>query len=224
MRTLMALVAVAIAVALPRAASADSIRIVDTGPSGSTPTSVSDWNLAWVAGGFSAPASTITTVEGWGVPRGDARFGGPMRISLLSGGSDVPGAVLFSTLTSVSGVGAPGWFGHSGLSWTVKPGDYWLSFEALSNQPSGPAFSGASIGMGGTPRARLQHEAVALLGSDCNFRDRNCWTWQPQDVGLGMRIQADVSSPTPEPGSLLLLAIGAVGCIRAYVRSQTASS
>jgi len=107
----------------------------------------------------------------------------------------------------------------------VQPGQYWLSFEPLSHQSSGPAFSGASIGMGGTPRAPLQHEAAALLGTDCNFRQRNCWPWQPQEIGLGMRIEADVSSsPTPEPGSLLLLAIGAVGCIRTFVRSRSASS
>ena len=190
-------------------AYADPIRIVDTGPSGPIPTAGASWMDNWLAAEFSVQrSSTITSVQGWAIPMGDPRSGGPVRISLLSGGRDVPGSLLFSAMTSVAGVGPADWIGPSGLSWAVDPGTYWLSFEPLSNVVSGPAFSGAEFRMGGKTNAPLARGAYALLQSNCEFRDRSCWPWHPwPDLDLGVRVFADFASPTPEPRPLVLLAL-----------------
>jgi hypothetical protein len=193
--------------ALPTPVSADPIRIVDTGSSGPVATSVVDWNQQWLAAEFSTSGAwRITSVEGWAVPSGVDRFGGPLRISLLSDGGNIPSDPLFSTVTHVPGVGPAGWYGQSGLNWTIGPGSYWVSFEALAHTASGPAFSGATFGMSGTTATPLANQAFARLLSDCNFRQRSCWSWTPDSgIDLGVRVFAE---PVPEPGTLLLLGTG----------------
>jgi PEP-CTERM motif-containing protein len=192
------LIAFIASAALPTSLFADSIRIVDTGPSGPVATRTVDWNLAWAAAEFSTlTAWRITSVEGWIVPRNIPRLGGPLRIGLLSDGGSIPSALLFSTVTNVPGVGPAGWYGQSGLSWTIQPGNYWLSFEALPE---------TSVQMSGATPTPLAHEASASLASDCNFHERSCWPWTPDaDMDLGVRIAAERVAPTPEPASLLLL-------------------
>jgi hypothetical protein len=195
---LVMLIAVIASVALPTPVSADSIRIVDTGPSGPTATRTVDWNTEWVAAEFSTLTTwRITSVEGWIVPRGIPRLGGPLRMSILSDGGNIPSDPLFSTITNIPGVAPAGWFGQSGLNWVIQRGSFWLSFEPLAE---------TSFGMSGTTRAPLAHEANALLASDCDFHLRACWPWTPDlDMDLGVRINAEAVAPTPEPASLLLL-------------------
>ena len=111
-------------VALPALVSAEPVRLVDTGPSGPVASSVVDWNTQWLAGEFSTSnAWRITSVEGWMLPRGVERFGGPLRISLLNDGGNIPSDPVFSTVTNVPGVGPDGWYGQSGLNWTIPARD-----------------------------------------------------------------------------------------------------
>jgi hypothetical protein len=202
-------------VALPALVSAEPVRLVDTGPSGPVATSVVDWNTQWLAGEFSTSnAWRITSVEGWMVPSGVERFGGPVRINLLSDGGNIPSEPLFSTVTNVPGVGPAGWYGQSGLNWTIRPGSFWVSFEALAHTSSGPAFSGTTIGMSGATAAPLANQASTLSVSDCNFRNRSCWPWTANNsIDLGVRIFAEPTSPVPEPSTLLLL-LGGLPFIR----------
>jgi hypothetical protein len=198
---------------------ADPVTLVNTGPSGPIGRAIADWQDEWFAAEFPVQSgATITTVEGWVVPfgpdpLGNPRFGGPVRLGLLSDAGGLPGNLLFSTVTSVPGAGPAQWIGASALNWSLERGNYWLSFEPLSHLMSGPAFSGAMFGVGGSPSAPLQREAFAILQSNCNFRDRSCWVWEaasdifPAGLGLGVRIRADVASPTPEPDSLTLLGL-----------------
>jgi hypothetical protein len=205
-------------VALPALVSAEPVRLVDTGPSGPVATGLVDWNTQWLAGEFSAShAWRITSVEGWIVPSGVERFGGPLRIGLLRDGGDIPSEPLFSTVTSVPGVGPAGWYGQSGLNWTIQTGSFWVSFEALAHTSSGPAFSGTSFGMSGTTAAPLPNQASTQSVSDCNFRNRSCWPWVPDNsIDLGVRIFAEPAastSPVPEPSTVLLL-LGGLPFIR----------
>lgn len=199
-------------IASPSPLSADPIAIVDTGASGAVATSGGDWNMGWLAAEFStASAWRITSVEGWIVPSGVERFGGPLRINLLSDGGNIPSTPLFSTSTHIPGVGPAGWYGQSGLNWMVQPGSYWVSFEALAHASSGPAFSGATFGMSGTTAAPLANQASALLASECNFRERSCWPWTPNNgLDIGVRIFAEPAamSPVPEPSTVLFLLTG----------------
>src|SRR3954471_23891726 len=72
-------------IALPALVAAEPVRIVDTGQGGPVATGLVDWNTQWLAGEFSiSKAWRITRVEGWIVPSGVERFGGPVRINLLS--------------------------------------------------------------------------------------------------------------------------------------------
>ena len=198
-------------VASPALVSAEPIRIVDTGPSGPTATHAVDWNLQWLAAEFSTSSAwRITAVEGWIVPRGTERLGGPLRISLLSDGGDVPSDPLFTTSTNIPGVGPAGWYGQSGLNWTIQPGSFWLSFEALAHPGSNS--SGASFAMSGTTAAPLANQASAQLLSMCDFRERACWPWTADDdIDIGVRIFAEPAGPIPEPSSILLVGSAMLG-------------
>jgi hypothetical protein len=206
------LIGIAGCIALPALVSAEPVRIVDTGASGPVATGLVDWNTQWLAGEFSTSSAwRITSVEGWIVPSGVERFGGPLRIALSSDVGNLPSNPVFSTLTSVPGVGPAGWYGQSGLNWTIQPGTFWLSFEALPHMSSGPAFSGTTFGMSGTTAMPLANRASAQLLSACNVRERSCWPWTLNNgIDLGVRIFAEpaASSPVPEPSTVLLLLAG----------------
>ena len=209
-------------VALPATIAAEPIRIVDTGPSGPVATTVVDWNTQWLAAEFStSTAWRITAVEGWVIPRGVERFGGPLRISLLADGGDIPSDPLFTTSTSVPGVGPAGWYGQSGLNWTIQPGSFWLSFEALAHP--GSSSSGTSFGMSGTTAVPLANQASAQLLSMCDFRERACWPWTSNDdIDIGVRIFAEPAGPIPEPSSMLLVGSAMLG-VAARLRGRAAS-
>jgi hypothetical protein len=210
-------------VAAPALISAEPIRIVDTGPSGTVGTRTVDWNTQWLAAEFSTSSAWhITGIEGWIIPSGIERLGGPFRISLLGDGGDVPSAPLFSTVTDAPGVGAAGWYGQSGLNWTIQPGSYWVSVEALAHTSSGAASSGTTFFMSGGTAAPLANEAFAQLLSDCDFRERSCWPWTADDdIDLGVRVFAEPAGPVPEPSSMLLVGTAILGVASRLRRKAT---
>jgi hypothetical protein len=181
------LVAAALALALA-SGGAQAANVVDTGtPSGPA---YSFDKTQYFAGEFSLLGdSIINSIQGY--------FGtaaGHVGISVLSDVADLPGAVLFSTDLTTT-VGGAAWNGVSNLGWSLAAGSYWVAFtpdyaSLYTEMPSGAAFP---------------------LIAYAQHRDSGNWQEPLSNLGLGVRIDATVAAPVPEPTGIAMYALGLAG-------------
>ena len=90
----------------------------------------------WFANEFDTnEAYIITGIQVWIV----RDLGSTLTLAIYGDGGEIPDVAneLFSQQFSVTSTGA-GWYGISGLSWTLLPGTYWVAFEVRS----GDTFTG----------------------------------------------------------------------------------
>lgn len=157
---------------------------------------------AWLYGIFNDYQDTLTAV---------------LYDSTLSGGV---GQALYSSNFSATW-GEIGWYGPSGLDWTVGPGSYWLAIEV----PTTNVFIGA-LPMG-APNP-LEWRAWHAVYEDIDYPYAPMSTDDmPGGSAFGLRISGEVAS-VPEPGSLALLFIAgvalAIGRQRTLFRDKTPKS
>lgn len=177
--------------------------IVDTGiPSGAYQASF--YSAQYFAGEFTVAESTsITSISSYF----SNEFGatGTVAVELLTGGSHIPGSVLYSTEIAVLGGAGLDWRGASGLNWTIEAGTYFASVRVTAE------VSGWIQGYAPNPMTRY------AVGFGENWVDNGDGAYD--FVALGFQIEG-VSPPLPPsdvplPAALpmLLASLGGLGLI-----------
>ncbi len=185
--------------------SADAATIVDTGlnPSGTTsggyslgyrPTAPFDGQ--WLAGEFTIDQGyNLTEIKGWM----DGISGSQLTAAIYADDAtgtyagEVPGTELYSETFS-AGLNLD-WYGPEGLSWSLDPGTYWVSFEV--HQGDGDDFWGIMPNWQTVPNP-LENEAYwyNLNGS---------WVGYDGYINMGLKIEGN---PVPIPSTMFLLCSG----------------
>ncbi len=172
------------------AGAAGAITIVDTGPGPSE----GGWDLLdrqFLAAEFSIGAAhTVNRVQGWMIA-GEGGTG-TGTAAIYTDGGEIPGTELFSEAFSVPQVEVEGagWYGPSGLNWSLLAGTYWVAFEVRGEQTLNTVMPSPSL-------SPLESEAFTLFG-----------TWNESDsLDIGVRIFAD-EARVPQPAALNLLVSG----------------
>jgi len=145
-----------LALSLPSQSSANPI--VYTGEPSDNP-GATFYSGQYFAGQFTITDSyLVLTVEGYfGNELGSAS--GTVDIAIHEGGDNLPGSVLFTSTTSLVDEAPLGWYGLSGVGWTLAPGTYWASFlpsaSINGSMPGGVAspMTKYAAGVGDTPYA-----------------------------------------------------------------------
>lgn len=174
--------------------------IVDTGANDNGASwSMSSWQ--WLAGQFSlSQAYTITDMEGylWGSSNQYVR-GNQLTVAVYNNDNGtVPGTELFSKQFSVGD--ATGWYGASGLNWSLDAGNYWASFEVRG----GDNYDGSLTG-----------SALNPLGTEAYYNGNDGNWYAANTLNLAIRISGDAGAPVPEPATMLLMGTGLAGLIGA---------
>jgi hypothetical protein len=168
---------------------AQAANVVDTGSNPSGPGIAFNSDRAY-AGEFSLLGdSIINSIQGY-----FSTTVGSVGISVLSNAGDVPGSVLFSTSLSTT-VGGAAWNGVSGLNWSLAAGDYWVAFTP----DYGNTLNTAPVMPGDAPYP-LEAYAHTQYG-----------TWFSSPDNVGVRIDATVAAPVPEPAGIAMYALGLAG-------------
>ena len=196
----------AIALALLLSAPASAGLLFDTGTPTEDPFSDPPWTLGGglqsLAVGFSlSNDSLLTGIEGWiGWDEGD------LTLAIYSDVGNLPGSKLYSAAFHADR--DFDWDGQTNLNWLLSAGDYWVTFELDPTDPN-QNFSGGMSGGAPNPMAR---EALR--------QDAYGYDWEPiSQKGLGVRISGQTNGTSvPEPMSLALLGIGALGLIAQHRR------
>jgi hypothetical protein len=203
MRNVFAILAVAL-LALVGGRLAAAAVIVDTGTPSGTPEYGFD-TRQYFAGKFTVLNSVvIDSVEGY-----FSNFNataGTITIAIHADGGEIPDAALFSSVGLTVPPGAPlAWRGLSGAGWSLNPGTYWASFTP------GDTVSGTMPGTAPSPMI------------DYALFDGFTWSARTSALAVWVRINSFGAAPVPEPTSLALWGIGALGCAVAARRRKLAA-
>jgi hypothetical protein len=122
-------------------------------------------------------------------------------IAIYSDGGNVPSSEeLFSATFFGNGSSVDSWVGLNGLSWLLDAGTYWVSFESRFGSQE---LFGTSM-----PYSSLDpSENEAFRSTDAAG---DLYPWQSYDMGIGVRINADVSA-VPIPAAAWLFGSGLIG-------------
>ena len=170
--------------------SAQAATIVDTG----TPTTAGGSSLSatqWMAGVFTLDQSyVITDVYGYI----DTYTGYSCTIDIWTDNSGEPGAELFSQSFTINSYLA-GWYGVSGVSWTLEAGTYWIVVEGTDPVSGGYAYMPT-----GAPNPLSSYTWSSDEGS----------TWWDSTSLPGFRVYGE---PVPIPGAVWLFGSGLLGLL-----------
>jgi len=179
--------------------SASAMTIMDTGPGPVATGGVAVAPTEWVAAWFQVlEEATVTDIYGWFYPIVPLES---FVISLYSstGDNQIDDQLFTGNFTMQPG-SATDWYGLTGLDWTLNPGYYWVSFEALS-----PA-AGWVIMPTPSPDPSPYHAWSQDQGAS--------WTYYgPGLINIGIQILGEPSSNVPLPGAVWLLGSGLMGLI-----------
>lgn len=170
---------------------ANAETLVDTG----VPTPVNGAlaldSTQWVSAGISlAGPNNITDINGyfW------IRNAGGLTLALYSENEDtgLPGSQLFSQEFSIAGdLGTRGWFGISGVNWSVSSGNYWISYEVREGQ----TFDGAVEFASPSP--------VKMAVKNDYYTN-----WVLHGGGPGLIVEGTPVTAVPEPHTFAMLLAG----------------
>jgi hypothetical protein len=172
------------------AGSTPAATIIDTGPG---PNQTNGWaldNLWWHAGEFTMEAHTVTSVEGWMCRT--STNNNPVYAVIYAANGEIPGSILFEKDFTVSNRNSAGWYGASGLDWTLPAGTYWVGFEVRTS-----GFTGSQPSPATTP-----------LGDEAYYSSAGAGWFQHDAANLGYRI---MGNPVPVPGAIWLFGSGLLG-------------
>jgi hypothetical protein len=181
-------------------AKATPITVLDTGPGPNSSTGYTLSANQWLAVRFTMPeAYIITDIFGWIY----SNSGSGLTLAIYGHADSVPDQSneIFSILTDPAD-NTLNWFGASGLSFLLDPGNYWVAFEV---RPGG-TFRGTMPTPSDNPSS---HEAFSTSFG----LTPNTYTALPAfaSVGLGVQIFAreiQTSTDIPEPATTFLLGLG----------------
>ena len=130
---------------------------------------------------------------------------GRMNVNLYSTSGVIPGKRLFTQGVRLPATGTEAdWFGGTGLNWFIQPGTYWVTFEVPLSPDSAFAFM-----LEPSPHP-LSRYAVRRPLDPANWFNVDASTPQFTPLSLGVRIEGNALSQTPEPDSILLVGLGAM--------------
>lgn len=184
---------------------ADAATIVDTGSEFDSGSGISVINLPYatqsVGAGFSlAGPYNITDIKSYFYISNP----GTLSLTLYSENAGLPGSQLFSEEFSIAGItGTKGWFGVSGLNWSVSSGNYWVTYEISDSQ----SFDGA-----------LQFMATP---QDLKMAVKNDYytNWYPHPGSFGLIVEGTPATAVPEPQIYTMVLVG-LGLLGVMVRSR----
>ena len=112
--------------------------VVDTGP-GPSANFTTAWGLGawqWLAARFTVTQPTsISTIQGWMLNYSANNDQTPIIAKIYTDGGTAPGTQLYAASFTVNP--QVGWYGPTGLQWTLPPGNYWVAFEAADVNKTG---------------------------------------------------------------------------------------
>lgn len=147
----------------------------------------------YFAGEFAINNSyTLNTIEGY-LSNDFSLSSGTVDVSLHSDGGVIPGGILKTQTFSLGASARMNWYGVSNLGWTLSQGTYWVSFKPTSGIAGG-----------------MQSGAPNPLSGYAFFSGFNSQWNEFNDARVGFRIDAS-SAPVPEPATMALFSVGALG-------------
>lgn len=135
----------------------------------------------------------ITGIEGW-MHIDDPGY---LTFKIYNDGGEVPGTKTLFSKTQAFAATSTSWQGIDGLHWKLKPGDYWVSFEAQ------PGFFGA-----------MPQPSTSPLKDEVYSGATNGSWIENDNLDLGIRIEGTTipSAPhpiaNPIPSAVILMGIG----------------
>lgn len=124
---------------------------------------------------------------------------GTLTLALYSENAGLPGNQLFSEVFSITGnTYTKGWFGISGINWSVSSGNYWVTYEVRETQ----TFEGAL-------------EFPAPFPLKMAVKNDYYTNWASHPSGFGLIVEGTLATAVPEPQAyaMLLAGLGLLGVV-----------